>query len=82
MIIEILEDRDLTLADVEHVAEKLIGTCNITPDNVNEAIHTVEGFAKALDAIAFECVTCGWWYSTDELSENEDEYECQECYDD
>lgn len=61
------------------LSEHLIGTCAMGYEKqlFEDASDEVK---ECLDHYAFECGTCGWWYDTSELSEEEHELVCVECY--
>ena len=61
-----MEDR------VREIAEGLVGSCDLTPNEVFE----VDGFAELLDSMCGCCNTCGWWFDSEELN---DDYDCTDC---
>lgn len=57
---------------VQEIADKLLGSCEPTPDEV----YDTEGFAELLDERVGCCETCGWWVEADELN---DDWVCGDC---
>ena len=67
------------------VAEKLAGTANETIESALTDLGLPLGvrddpaFVLAFDESVFECDCCGWWCWTEEQSEREGEFFCDDC---
>lgn len=68
------------LAKVASLARKLIGTTGDTEvlDEVNDLSREE---SRALDALAFKCVKCDWWFAAHERKTVNDEWMCDGCAD-
>jgi formylmethanofuran dehydrogenase subunit E len=69
------------IAKVKKLADKLIGTAGDTEieDQVNELSPDE---LRVLDALAFRCVRCEWWFAAHERVVVNDEWMCDACADD
>lgn len=52
----------------EQLAEDLIGTCGMFPDEFEDAPMS---FLEEFDSKAFRCETCNWWHEADEAIETD-----------
>lgn len=66
------------IAKAAAIAHKLIGP--VGSIKLTDAINDLTlDETRALDAIAFECVGCGWWFAVHERHEVKDVWLCAEC---
>lgn len=66
------------------VAERLMGQCSV---DIEQALAEVgqprDGeVERAAYKLVFECDTCNWWCSTDELNNDTGDALCDDCVDD
>lgn len=82
---ESISPADATRLDARahEIADELIGTCRPKHDAMTQQEIDDPALEAALNDLIFECDSCGWWASTDELN-NDGELEgcdevCDEC---
>lgn len=65
------------------VAQELEGSCRSLYEVASEAEQNDPLFCDALDQLVFQCDTCGWWGTVDELDEDTNHGQlCADCADD
>lgn len=80
----------LSAKEIEEICESLTGTTQSLEEVVN---HVTQGRVESLDAVdvktlaeidekVFCCEGCGWWCSTDELHNEDDQQLCDDCEED
>ena len=67
------------IAKVKRLADRLIGTPNLgtTLSDQIDALSLAE--SKVLDALAFKCEQCEWWFAARERKIVKDKGLCEEC---
>ncbi len=70
------------IAKVKRLADKIIGTCMVGSTLVDAVHNLSREELKVLDALAFECVGCNWWFAACEREEVNDEWFCCGCAED
>jgi hypothetical protein len=67
------------LAKVARLADRIIGSPMVGSTLVDSLDELSAAEGRALDALAFECVGCNWWFAAHERNEIHDEWYCAQC---
>lgn len=67
------------MSRAQEIADSLIGTAQSVHDVATEDECENDAVMSELYTLAFECDRCGWWASTEELNNEDDEELCDEC---
>lgn len=64
----------------EGIADRVLNTPLDLTDSEMDFLTNRISVAKHFDTLVFVCDTCGWWCSTDEMVEDDNEYRhCEDC---
>ncbi len=74
---------DLTPAQVQNLADELIGTSGVYDDSLAKDYGVSSSdLASIISDHGFSCSQCGWWCGRDEQAESDSDEVCDECAED